>query len=162
MEQLITLHHWIFVFLIFIFVFVAWIIANILHDFYYLGGKVYKKIGLLMRLQMFRVNRIAHGTELEIVWTILPSIILLLIAVPSFTLLYAMEVPTYAPITLKAIGHQWYWQYEMVDRDEWPAPDWVVALGRRHGRFVTTAVAEGILSIDSNMTYDDELRLRRG
>jgi cytochrome c oxidase subunit 2 len=52
---------------------------------------------------------------LEIVWTITPSIILLLIAVPSFALLYSMDEVIDPTITFKAIGHQWYWSYEYSD-----------------------------------------------
>jgi len=135
--------------------------CNILHDFYYIGGKQYSKAALRLRRQMLRANRFAHGTELEIVWTILPSIILLLIAVPSFTLLYAMEGPTQASLTVKAIGHQWYWQYEMVNVKitAWPERPYYQPWGRSlvH-KFL---IEEHVLAMDSNMTYDDELRLRR-
>jgi cytochrome c oxidase subunit 2 len=58
----------------------------------------------------------SHNTLIEIVWTILPIIILVFIAVPSFRLLYAGEVvPDKVDLTIKAIGHQWYWSYEYPD-----------------------------------------------
>ena len=50
---------------------------------------------------------------LEIVWTLLPCVILLFIAVPSFSLLYAMEDLNTVESTLKIIAHQWYWSYEL-------------------------------------------------
>jgi heme/copper-type cytochrome/quinol oxidase subunit 2 len=53
-----------------------------------------------------------HDTKLETLWTILPIIIILWIAVPSFILLYALDATLDSSITLKAIGHQWYWSYE--------------------------------------------------
>lgn len=48
---------------------------------------------------------------IEVVWTILPSIVLLFIAVPSFALLYSMDEVIDPAVTLKAIGHQWYRSY---------------------------------------------------
>jgi len=58
---------------------------------------------------------ISHHTTLEIVWTILPAVILILIAIPSFALLYAMDELEDPRLTIKAIGHQWYWSYEYRD-----------------------------------------------
>lgn len=53
---------------------------------------------------------------MEIAWTILPSFILLAIAIPSFILLYSMdELTDDISITIKVIGHQWYWTYQYVD-----------------------------------------------
>jgi cytochrome c oxidase subunit 2 len=53
-----------------------------------------------------------HNTFLEIVWTITPAFILVFIAVPSFALLYAMEELIEPSLTIKIMGHQWYWVYE--------------------------------------------------
>lgn len=58
---------------------------------------------------------ITHHTVLEIIWTIIPAIILIFIAVPSFALLYAMDESNNPCLTIKAIGHQWYWSYENSD-----------------------------------------------
>jgi cytochrome c oxidase subunit 2 len=58
----------------------------------------------------------SHNTLIEIIWTIVPIVILGLIVVPSFRLLYAGEViPPNVDMTIKAIGHQWYWSYEYPD-----------------------------------------------
>lgn len=54
----------------------------------------------------------AHDSELEFAWTLYPAIILVLIAFPSFTLLYALDELIDPALTLKIIGHQWYWSYE--------------------------------------------------
>ena len=60
-------------------------------------------------------TKIIHGTVIEIAWTVTPSLILLAIAVPSFALLYSMDENVDPALTLKAIGHQWYWTYEYSD-----------------------------------------------
>jgi cytochrome c oxidase subunit 2 len=52
---------------------------------------------------------------LEIVWTIIQALILVLIAVPSFALLYSLDEILDPQITLKIVGHQWYWSYEYSD-----------------------------------------------
>jgi cytochrome c oxidase subunit 2 len=56
-----------------------------------------------------------HSTFLEIVWTILPAVILLFIAIPSFNLLYSLDESIDPSLTLKVVGHQWYWSYEYSD-----------------------------------------------
>lgn len=59
----------------------------------------------------------SHNTLIEIIWTIVPVVILGLIVVPSFRLLYAGEViPDKVDLTIKAIGHQWNWSYEYPDQ----------------------------------------------
>jgi cytochrome c oxidase subunit II len=57
-------------------------------------------------------SQVHHNTLLEVMWTGIPVIILVLIAIPSFRLLYLeADIPT-PDVTIKAIGHQWYWSYE--------------------------------------------------
>jgi len=60
-------------------------------------------------------SKTAHNTLLEVVWTALPVIILVVIAIPSFRLLYYMDRAVEPEMTIKAIGHQWYWSYEYPD-----------------------------------------------
>jgi cytochrome c oxidase subunit 1 len=62
-----------------------------------------------------RTYNINHGTTIEIIWTILPAFVLLFIAIPSFALLYAMDEIIDPVLTVKVIGHQWYWSYEYSD-----------------------------------------------
>lgn len=57
----------------------------------------------------------AHHTRLEVVWTVIPVVILVSIAVPSFRLLYFEDRVRAADLTLKVVGHQWYWTYEYPD-----------------------------------------------
>lgn len=68
----------------------------------------------------FRKNKFAykylrHGQTLEIIWTIFPAIILLLIAFPSFILLYLCDEVLTPAMTIKVVGLQWYWKYEYSD-----------------------------------------------
>lgn len=60
-------------------------------------------------------EKFIHGTLIEIIWTILPALVLLNLAVPSFSLLYSMEELPSPQGTLKCVGHQWYWTYEYSD-----------------------------------------------
>lgn len=60
-------------------------------------------------------SRTTHNTVLEVAWTVIPVIILIVIAVPSFKLLYTLEVVPEAEMTVKVTGRQWYWDYEYPD-----------------------------------------------
>jgi cytochrome c oxidase subunit 2 len=61
-------------------------------------------------------SKTTHNTLIEIVWTVVPVVILVVIAIPSFKLLYANErIPKDIELTIKAIGKQWYWTYEYPD-----------------------------------------------
>jgi cytochrome c oxidase subunit 2 len=62
-------------------------------------------------------SKISHNTTLEILWTLVPILILVVIAIPSFKLLYFMDKAEKADMTLKVTGHQWYWSYEYPDQD---------------------------------------------
>ena len=98
MEGIIELHHDIMYFLIVIVIFVSWMLIRI--------------------IQLFNQNvhtipeNITHNIELEIIWTTIPSIILLMLAIPSFSLLYAIDELVSPEITVKVIGNQWFWSYE--------------------------------------------------
>lgn len=62
-------------------------------------------------------SRTTHNTMIEVVWTVAPILILVIIAIPSFRLLYKeMEIPEY-DMTVKATGYQWYWGYEYTDEN---------------------------------------------
>nr|YP_009736164.1 cytochrome c oxidase subunit II [Pseudogastromyzon lianjiangensis]QBM11121.1 cytochrome c oxidase subunit II [Pseudogastromyzon lianjiangensis] len=58
---------------------------------------------------------ILDSQEIEIVWTVLPAVILILIALPSLRILYLMDEINDPHLTIKAMGHQWYWSYEYTD-----------------------------------------------
>lgn len=62
------------------------------------------------------INRyLLEGQTIELIWTILPAVILIFIALPSLKILYLIDEINNPLITIKAIGHQWYWSYEYSD-----------------------------------------------
>jgi cytochrome c oxidase subunit 2 len=66
-----------------------------------------------------RFNKfISEGQEIETIWTILPSAILIFIALPSIKALYMIEENISPNLSIKCIGHQWYWSYEYSDFTE--------------------------------------------
>jgi cytochrome c oxidase subunit II len=60
-------------------------------------------------------SKTSHNGLLEVAWTVVPVLILVAIAIPSFRLLYFADRTPNADMTIKAIGHQWYWSYEYPD-----------------------------------------------
>lgn len=60
-------------------------------------------------------NRTTHNTTIEVLWTVIPVVILVVMAVPSFKLLYFVDRAHDAEMTVKVTGHQWYWTYEYPD-----------------------------------------------
>nr|YP_010234505.1 cytochrome c oxidase subunit II [Acanthodactylus guineensis]QTA72684.1 cytochrome c oxidase subunit II [Acanthodactylus guineensis] len=71
-------------------------------------------ITLMLSTKLTHTNNM-DAQEVEMVWTILPAIILILIALPSLRILYLMDEINNPHLTIKAIGHQWYWSYEYTD-----------------------------------------------
>nr|YP_009737801.1 cytochrome c oxidase subunit II [Carabus changeonleei]QHW07536.1 cytochrome c oxidase subunit II [Carabus changeonleei]WNS64152.1 cytochrome c oxidase subunit II [Carabus leechi yooni] len=72
-------------------------------------------VGYLMFTLFFNnyINRyLLEGQMIEVIWTILPAITLVFIALPSLRLLYLLDEVSNPSLTLKSIGHQWYWSYE--------------------------------------------------
>ena len=60
-------------------------------------------------------SRVSHNTMLEVAWTLIPVLILVVIAIPSFRLVYFEDRTREADLTIKVIGHQWYWEYDYSD-----------------------------------------------
>jgi cytochrome c oxidase subunit 2 len=132
MHGIINLHHHIFFFLIVVCIFVFFIFETFAlgkfllftFDMVKLEKNTTTKKTLanyltslqnLKNLAKWYKHDVAHATVLEIIWTIIPSLILLCIVGPSFALLYAMDAPINPEITIKIVGHQWYWSYEYTD-----------------------------------------------
>nr|YP_010271993.1 cytochrome c oxidase subunit II [Platycephalus cultellatus]UEX92608.1 cytochrome c oxidase subunit II [Platycephalus cultellatus]UKB88256.1 cytochrome c oxidase subunit II [Platycephalus cultellatus]WRI15789.1 cytochrome c oxidase subunit II [Platycephalus cultellatus] len=61
---------------------------------------------------------ILDSQEIEVIWTVLPAITLVLIALPSLRILYLMDEINSPLLTIKAVGHQWYWSYEYTDYED--------------------------------------------
>nr|YP_009107122.1 cytochrome c oxidase subunit II [Tylorrhynchus heterochaetus]AIT99401.1 cytochrome c oxidase subunit 2 [Tylorrhynchus heterochaetus] len=68
-----------------------------------------------LMLNSLSCRNISEAQEVETIWTILPAIVLLFLALPSLRLLYLMDEVANPGVTIKAIGHQWYWSYEYSD-----------------------------------------------
>nr|APD28339.1 cytochrome c oxidase subunit II [Chaceon sp. BZ-2016] len=96
MEQLIFFHDHIMLVLVLIITFVGYMLSSVL-------------------LNSF-INRymLEHQT-IELIWTAIPAVILIFIALPSLRLLYLLDEVNTPSMTLKTIGHQWYWSYEYSD-----------------------------------------------
>ena len=58
-----------------------------------------------------------HNVAVEVLWTLIPCLILIVMAVPSFKILYSQDAIPKADVTVKAIGYQWYWGYEYPDEN---------------------------------------------
>jgi cytochrome c oxidase subunit 2 len=61
-------------------------------------------------------TRTSHNPVIEILWTVVPVLILVVIAIPSFKLMYYMDRVPQAAMTIKVTGHQWYWSYAYPDQ----------------------------------------------
>ena len=72
-------------------------------------------------------SRTTHNTTIEVLWTVIPVAILVVIAVPSFKLLYKSDVIPKVDMTIKATGHQWYWNYEYVDHGKFSFDAYMIA-----------------------------------
>jgi cytochrome c oxidase subunit 1 len=102
MEKIIDLHNDLMVILILIVTFVLWMLIATIKKF-----REENTVTLRFAFQ--------HHTYLELIWTCIPTLILVFIAVPSFSLLYTVDELHEPKMTLKIIGHQWYWSYEYSD-----------------------------------------------
>ena len=104
-------------------------VAERLHDFHtfllWIITVISVFVAILLLICIFRFNEKAnpvpakwsHNTMLEVIWTTIPVLILVVIAVPSYRLLYFMDRTTEAEMTIKVIGNQWYWSYEYPDTE---------------------------------------------
>ncbi|WP_319531106.1 cytochrome c oxidase subunit II [uncultured Cohaesibacter sp.] len=108
-------------------------VTTVMDDIHWFGSFTFWIIGIivlfvaaLLGIVILKFNekanptpsKTSHNTMIEIVWTIVPILILLVLAVPSFRLLYKqMEIPE-ADITIKVTGYQWYWGYEYPDNPD--------------------------------------------
>jgi cytochrome c oxidase subunit 2 len=101
MEGILNFHNDLMFFIVILAIFVTFLLVRCLYFFNETKNKV--------------SSNVIHGTTIEIIWTITPAIILMIIAIPSFSLLYSVDEIINPSITLKVIGHQWYWSYEYSD-----------------------------------------------
>ena len=62
-------------------------------------------------------SKTTHNVAIEVLWTLIPCLILIVMAVPSFKILYSQDTIPKADVTIKAVGYQWYWGYEYPDEN---------------------------------------------
>lgn len=101
MEQIETFHHYLLIVITAIAAFVLLLLLIVIVRFNERANPVPSKT--------------SHNTLVEVVWTVVPVMILVGIAIPSFKLMYYADRTTEAEMTIKAIGHQWFWSYEYPD-----------------------------------------------
>ncbi len=102
MEGLVELHDNILFYLVIVLFGVGWTLASIVKNYTSTSSPVSHKY-------------LNHGTLIELIWTITPALILILIAFPSFKLLYLMDEISDPAMAVLAEGHQWYWSYQYPD-----------------------------------------------
>ena len=102
MEGLLELHDNILFYLVIILFAVGWVLTSLIKT----------DANLISR---FSHKSLSHGTLVELIWTITPGLILMLIAFPSFKLLYLMDEVSDPLMVILAEGHQWYWSYQYPD-----------------------------------------------
>jgi heme/copper-type cytochrome/quinol oxidase subunit 2 len=110
MEGIVDFHHFLYFFLFMIIVLISWFLYRIVKT--YTLEDTLNSEGVHMR---YLRNQPIENPMLEIIWTVLPALILVIISIPSFTLLYSTSDLVNPLITVKVIGHQWYWVYEYSD-----------------------------------------------
>lgn len=98
-EGMIYFHNYLIFFLISIGFFIVWLLFK----------------SILNSEKNIFLTKFTHSSFLEIGWTILPAVLLLFMAVPSFCLLYSLDELTKSTMTLKIVGHQWFWSYEYLE-----------------------------------------------
>lgn len=102
MEGLVELHNYILFHLFIILFGVGWLLISIVKSYSNTESPITNKY-------------LGHGTLIELIWTIAPALILILIAFPSFKLLYLMDEVSDPAMAVLAEGHQWYWSYQYPD-----------------------------------------------
>jgi len=129
MEGITDFHNYIMFYLILILFFVLYFLYKIFKKFVFpfIKAPYHKKprpsnwdYNFWYRKVYLAGNKFTHANQLELIWTLIPSFVLLLIAVPSFSLLYTMDELIDPLLTFKAIGHQWFWSYEYSDASLFP------------------------------------------
>lgn len=116
MYGIIELHDHIFFFLNMILFLVLFLLLTTVRYFSYKNNSRLNRYLLSQSTKsQFNWLKLNHGTTIEIIWTVLPSLVLILIAIPSFALLYATDELVDPSVTVQVVGHQWYWSYEYND-----------------------------------------------
>nr|AGB56621.1 cytochrome c oxidase subunit II [Physeter catodon]AOV84319.1 cytochrome c oxidase subunit II [Physeter catodon] len=110
-------------------------------------------ITLMLTTKLTHINTM-DAQEVETVWTVLPAIILILIALPSLRILYMMDEINSPSLTVKTMGHQWYWSYEYTDYEDLSFDSYMIP---------TSDLKPGdlrLLEVDNRMVLPMEMTIR--
>jgi cytochrome c oxidase subunit 2 len=140
---------------------------NEIYDFHtlllWITGAITVIVTALLLYSSFKYRRkkgvepatFAHNTFIEVIWTIVPVVILIVIAIPSFKLLYFEDRIPDPELTIKTTGYQWYWGYEYMDYDgleflSYPIPDDEIDESKGQRRLLSTDTAV-VVPVDTNI-----------
>lgn len=110
-------------------------------------------ISLILTTSLTHTSTI-DAQEVETIWTILPAIILILIALPSLRILYMIDEINNPAVTVKTLGHQWYWSYEYTDYEDLMFDSYIIP---------THELSPGqlrLLEVDNRVVLPAELTVR--
>nr|QRH17125.1 cytochrome c oxidase subunit II [Harpiocephalus harpia] len=114
---------------------------------------------VLYIMSMMMMTNLTHTSTMdaqavETIWTILPALILIMIALPSLRILYMMDEINNPSLTIKTIGHQWYWSYEYTDYEDLVFDSYMIPTSELHpGQF-------RLLEVDNRIILPTELTIR--
>jgi len=146
MEGIVNFHHDLFFFLVVICIFVIYMLAKCIMLF---NSETNKQPIV-----------VTHAPVLEIIWTIIPALILIAIAIPSFSLLYSIDEVVQSIFSIKVIGHQWYWSYEILDPVHLLNERFNDQSDKSYIKDVFEEVDNKIFSYDSYMLPDDAVKFK--
>lgn len=110
-------------------------------------------ISLILTTSLTHTSTI-DAQEVETIWTILPAIILISIALPSLRILYIIDEINNPSVTIKTLGHQWYWSYEYTDYEDLIFDSYIIP---------TNELSPGqlrLLEVDNRVVLPSELTIR--
>jgi len=125
MEMIVQLHNYVMLFNVFIITVVLWFFFEIISTSFFFRWLFYfnykmsilKKLIIMERLFKYSYKHMLHMPILEVLWTLLPIIVLICIALPSLSMLYYFSLTFIPEVTIRVYGHQWFWSYEYVVSD---------------------------------------------
>jgi cytochrome c oxidase subunit 2 len=119
MDDIVLLHNWVLFYLSFILGCVVYIYVNILYYFFLIKEREDNELSFSFReiLTLSNVRQLKHAATAETAWTIVPFMIVFWIMIPSLVLLIVTETEDDPSMTIKVVGHQWYWTYEAAPRE---------------------------------------------
>ena len=112
----------------------------------------YAILTLILRKYTSRIR--SDAQQIETIWTILPAVILIFLAIPSLRLLYLTDEINSPSVTIKTIGHQWYWRYEYSDFSDLQFDSYIIP---------TSELTEGefrLLEVDNRIVVPINLEIR--